>query len=325
MPAPEQRSDSYQLAFHRRWHDLQDPHVRALAWLLESPDLLDPHASHWHGQIATLESSDDDATGKWLRQLDQAPSDLHAALAVQPLTRLGRYAENLMAFYFRHEDILVAHGLQVRANKNNTIGEFDFLLRHGQALVHWEFATKLYLLEPTGTGAAADYFVGPNLMDTLGAKMRKILSQQLSLAQHPAAQQHLPQPVTRAQALIKGWLFYHHHHAQSVESIGVSPTHCRGFWCELTEFDQLEIEHAVILPRLSWLAPAKVEFDQMLMRAALKDQLVSHFTHDSMPVLIGILQVQDNVAIEIDRGFIVPNDWRTRAGQRLRKPGLAAH
>ena len=29
-------------SFHRKWGHLARPHVRALAWLLDSPDLLDP-------------------------------------------------------------------------------------------------------------------------------------------------------------------------------------------------------------------------------------------------------------------------------------------
>ena len=37
--APE---PSYQAGFERRWGHLRRPHVRALAWLLDAPDLLDP-------------------------------------------------------------------------------------------------------------------------------------------------------------------------------------------------------------------------------------------------------------------------------------------
>ncbi len=49
--------DSYQAAFHRRWGHLRRARVRALAWLLDSPDLLDaeraalagPHRLHRAG------------------------------------------------------------------------------------------------------------------------------------------------------------------------------------------------------------------------------------------------------------------------------------
>ncbi|MEO8598457.1 MAG: DUF1853 domain-containing protein, partial [bacterium] len=33
-----------QAGFHQRWGHLHDPHVRALAWLLSAPDMLDVQA-----------------------------------------------------------------------------------------------------------------------------------------------------------------------------------------------------------------------------------------------------------------------------------------
>ncbi len=296
--------------------------MRALAWLLDAPDLLDPAAPQWLGQVATIGSPLSALTVAWLAKLDQAPAQLHAYLAIQPFTRLGRYAEKLMAFYFEAQGILRAHGVQVRASKNDTVGEFDFLLQQGTSLLHWEFATKFYLLEPSGAGQSADYFVGPNLADTLGAKMHKIFDQQLKLAQHPAAQQYLPQPVAQAQALIKGWLFYHRNDAHSLQAPGVSTRHCRGFWCELAEFARIDMEYAVILPRLSWLAPAQLAMQDALHQDTLHAMLIEHFAQDSMPVLVATLQSRGDTAIEVERGFIVPNDWRTRAGERIRRLGL---
>jgi hypothetical protein len=318
MPAIRPDADSsFQSQFHRRWNHLNDPHVRALAWLLDAPDLLDPHAPQWQGKIATLAGDLNQDVADWLTALDCAPAALHAYLDVQPFTRLGRYAEKLLAFYFRHQDILMAHGVQVRAGKNDTVGEFDFLLHRGSDLVHWEFATKFYLLESSGIGQQPDYFVGPNLADTLGAKMHKILDRQLSLAQHPAAQRHLPQPVAAAQALVKGWLFYHDNDPMPVRSIGVAENHCRGFWCPLGELDGVVAERYAILNRLSWLAPAKIAAAQTLDKEALEHVLAAHFSHDTMPVLVALLLPQGEYLLETDRGFIVPDDWRSRAGERV--------
>jgi hypothetical protein len=311
--------ESFQTQFHRRWSHLNDPHVRALAWLLDAPDLLDPDAPQWQSRIATLNAETGRHEEQWLSAMDRSPDELHAYLDIQPFSRLGRYAEKLMAFYFRHRGILAAHGVQVRAGKSGTVGEFDFLLRHGSALVHWEFATKFYLLESTGAGQEADYFVGPNLADTLGAKMRKILDRQLSLAQHPAAQIHLPQPIASAQALIKGWLFYHQKDPPPARSLGVSDAHCRGFWCTSGELDAVHGERFALLPRLRWLAPAKLDWAQTLSRQSIQETLGRHFDHDTMPVMLAIVARQGNRALETDRGFIVPNDWRTRAGQRIRR------
>ena len=119
----------YQTRFHKRWSTLHDPHVRALAWLLDAPDLLAPADPRWQYKIASLPKDAAHHAKPWLHALDAAPAELHGFLAIHPLTRLGRYAEKLMAWYFRHQGTLFAHGLQVQAGKNDTIGEFDFLLK----------------------------------------------------------------------------------------------------------------------------------------------------------------------------------------------------
>lgn len=309
--------DSFQAQFHRSWGHLNDPHVRALAWLIDAPDLLDPDAHQWKGRIATLaEASVEDA--QWLSASDVSPAELHAYLEIQPFTRLGRYAEKLIAFYFRHRGILAAHGVQVRDGKSGTVGEFDFLLHRGKALAHWEFATKFYLLESSGAGHDADYFVGPNLADTLGAKMRKILDRQLSLGQHPAAQIHLPLPIASAQALIKGWLFYHENDAPPLRQLGISGAHCRGFWCTLAELDEVSGDRFAILSRLRWLAPAKLDWEQTLDRHSILQTLSNYFERDTMPVMLAVMKRDGAHAVETARGFIVPDDWRVRAGQRAR-------
>ena len=152
---------------------LRDRHVRALAWLLEAPDLL--AGTRWNGRIATLgELTEMDVT--WLQALDMTPRALYLLLDAQSSNRLGRYAEKLLTFFLQQNGRLIAHNVQVRNGPNETIGEFDFLLRdeqHGGAL-HWEFATKFYLLESCHAQVQADAFVGPNLLDSLGAKMDKI-------------------------------------------------------------------------------------------------------------------------------------------------------
>jgi hypothetical protein len=220
--------------FHRRWNHLVDPHARALAWLLDAPDLLDAAAPQWQGKVATYVDLD---LATWLLELDQTPQKLaalHAYIGALPSPRLGLYAEKLLAFYFAQRQLLVAHSVQVRASKNDTVGEFDFLLRLDGGVVHWEFATKFYLLESREGALQAGDFLGPNLADSLGAKMQKILQQQLALSQHPASQTHLAEPVTAAQALVKGWLFYPQDKLPDAAVPGVSAYACRGYWCSLS-------------------------------------------------------------------------------------------
>lgn len=313
---PAGRPATYQQQFHRRWGHLRDAQVRSLAWLLDAPDLLDASALQWQGRIASLADVVDETVAAWLADLDDAPQALHAHLDMRPFSRLGRHAEKLLSFYLLHRGVLTAHGVQVR-DEGGTIGEFDFLLRLNGRLVHWEFATKFYLLESSGAGTDADYFVGPNLADTLGAKMHKIFGRQLLLSLQPAAQAILPEPVARAQALVKGWLFYRGEEVWSSSLHGTAPMHWRGFWCALDEMGNRSAERYAILPRLQWLAPARLPLHQTMTLAQLSSHLSAYFAHDTMPVMVACMAEEDDEAIEIDRGFVVPNDWQLRAGQRV--------
>ncbi|WP_051516921.1 DUF1853 family protein [Herbaspirillum sp. RV1423] len=310
---------SYQELFHRRWSALHDPHVRALAWLLDAPDLLDAQAPRWNGRIATLGPvSDMDAT--WLHALDRSPRALYTLLNAQPSARLGRYAEKLLTFYLQQTGRLIAHNVQVRNGPNDTVGEFDFLV-HDEArtgVVHWEFATKFYLLESHREQMQTDAFVGPNLADSLGAKMDKIMQQQLMLSAHPAAGQYLSQPVARAQALVKGWLFYREATTPPLPSaLGISIAHCSGFWCELSALDQDDASHYLILPRLEWLAPARAEAGMALSGAQLRDAVATLFEETLAPVMIAVCDLAGDVVLECRRGFIVPDDWQEKATQRV--------
>ena len=310
----------FQITFERTRGHLHDPHVRDLAWLLDSPNLLDPDAAQWQGKIASLFNHQGEGIDRWLIELDNAPEDLHALIQSHAFARLGRYSELLMAFFFRYQQILFAHGLQVRAGKNETVGEFDFLLLGKEKpssphLLHWEFATKFYLMESSGADRDADFLVGPNLADTLGAKMRKILDRQLILSGHPAAQVHLPLPVASAQALVKGWLFYQlmENGTIDVPITGASATHCRGYWCALSQVRTLPGVHYRILPRLSWRAPARAPVKACVDKAELMALLEAHFKVDTLPVMVATMAQQDDAAVEVERGFIVPNDWHRRA------------
>ncbi|MCG2584252.1 DUF1853 family protein [Massilia sp. TS11] len=307
MAAPETSQQTY----FARWGALQHPHVRALAWLLDAPDLLDPLYPAWQGRVAPLAPLDDGAAA-WLQALDQNPAALDAFLGARQFTRIGLYAEQLLAFYLGQRGRLVAHGLQVRDARQITLGEFDFLLEDGAGLEHWELATKFYLLSETGPGAGLDGLLGPNLADTLGAKLRKIFSHQLHLGEQAAALGVLARPMTRARAVLKGWLFYP---GAVVTPPGIAADHCRGFWCALAECAALPDTAYQILPRLSWLAPWQGS-SAPLSRSALQAALAERFASHGMPALIAEVAEHGGQWREQRRGFIVPDDWRARAAGR---------
>ena len=309
--------ETFQTLFHQEWQHLHDPHVRSLAWILTSPSLLAMHSPIWQNQIANLMLPGKAELHAWLLQLDQYPTELHESLAIHKHRRLGHYAENLLAFYLTHQGILYAHGLQVHGDHAVTIGEFDFLLHQSNGLLHWEIATKFYLLVEGDDAAAHQLdlydYLGPNLVDTLGAKMEKIFHQQLALSHHIASQKLLQKKVVAAQALIKGWLFYPRAAKDQNLVEGLAPDHCRGYWWTLDEIGHLSISYAMILDRLQWLAPAQTRLDCVMEQDALHEVLRRHFQHDNSPVMLAIMHRRGDVMQEFCRGMIVSDDWPTRA------------
>ena len=144
--------------------------------------------------------------------------------------------------------------------------------------------------------------------------MRKVFERQLTLGAHPAAQGLLPRPVVQARALVKGWLFYPRGSWPLMQ--GIAAGHCRGFWCALEELDEIEGEDFLILPRLQWLAPFRAASAVwMLSRGQLFQELSYQFENSSRPVLVSVVRQRPGCIEEVERGFIVPNDWRERAGQ----------
>ncbi len=135
-------------------------------------------------------------------------------------------------------------------------------------MLHWEFATKFYLLEGAPDPGVFNHLIGPNLADTLGLKMRKILDKQLALSRHPAAQSLLAQPVRAAQALVKGWLFYAPAPRPAWMVFPRNMDTASG-----ARQQQLPQQRYVVLPRLQWLAPFKGREVEVLDVDALRAQL----------------------------------------------------
>ena len=314
--------ENFQKLFHQQWQDLHDPHVRSLAWMLTAPSLLAKNSIVWHHQIANLVLPEKSKLRAWLLALDRQPTELHEALALHKYRRLGHYAENLLAFYLKHAGLLYLHGLQVHEDNFSTIGEFDFLLHEPDGLLHWEIATKFYLFEPgdelTHEADLAD-FLGPNLADTLAAKMNKIFHQQLVLSHHIAAQKLLPKRVTAAKALIKGWLFYREQHQAQLPIEGIAEDHCHGYWWTLEDIDRLTIPYFLILERLQWLAPIQTRLDIVMEQGQLHDAIFRHFQRDNTPILLALMHKNGDVMQEYCRGMVVPKDWIARAAERRRQ------
>lgn len=304
----------------QRLKDLRHRAVRDLAWTLLSPPLIQFDVPGVHGGTASGCVLDFEAFQDDLVRLDREPAALHDFLNREPAERLGKYFENLIAFWLesspRYE--LLARNLQVRDAKQ-TYGELDLIVRDLESgrVAHWEVAIKFYLQ----LGPEADLFswVGPNRRDSLGRKAGHLLEHQASRAQHPVARQQLEQvgiAVDDAVVFTKGWLFYARPDCQLPESdcggqgqaaginVERAPQHLRAWWCHSDEFQKL-VERSECdwrqLIKPNWLSDQSSLLESFELDDPL--QLVSTTKHG--PTYVVGMRGEN----EVERGFVVPNDW----------------
>jgi len=297
---------------------LYNPAVRDLAWVIGAPSLLEPTEPPYQGRVV------DDAwcsaqlqnRTSWLQALDRSPQPLHEFIAARPTRRLGHYFETLIIFWLSHsaDTHILATNLQVQ-DELRTLGEYDLLFRDADNKVtHWEAAVKFYLQqEPVAEQRA---FIGPGTRDRLDLKLDRVFQHQLLLGESTAGQQALP-PAIRldcARAFIKGYLFYHATSPADSSVQGISDKHLRGWWSRhtLDILPQTSSESRwAMLPRLSWLAPARLHAEAEVMTCeALNTRLDTHFSTSTDAVLLFEMQrSKTGIWEEISRGFVVCKTW----------------
>ncbi|EFK97529.1 protein containing DUF1853, partial [sediment metagenome] len=198
-----------------------------------------------------------------------------------------------------------------------TLGEYDFLFRDASTVVcHWEAAVKFYLqAEPLAEQRA---FIGPGTRDRLDLKLNRVFQHQLLLGSTQAGQLALPTgiQVDKAQAFIKGYLFNHASGLRPAPVSGVSATHLTGWWvrhqCE--KLPQASADSRwIILPRLRWLAPARLPGSADVMNdEALASRLDEHFQlHGEALLLVELALTTAGEWQEVTRGFVVCSTWPT--------------
>lgn len=313
--------------------DLREPAVRDLAWLLLSPDLLraQPPRAPLANPFDT--PAEFGATLAWLRALDAAPATLVDDLRATRITRVGRYAEQLLGWFLRHGPAaqLIAASVPVR-RAGITLGECDFLVNSSAgARLHWELAVKCYLHAGDDCAGLAN-FVGPNLKDRFDLKLAHLLNHQLPLsAREEFAALGFAGPWTQ-QMFVKGWLFYRHGHTPP-ESPELDPSHGRGWCITRADWPAFAREHARqwrVLPRLEWLAPrraqaAKHALEQSETRSSdaryVDEQMLSaQISEQTGPAMVAAFAEKSaGDLIECSRGFIVPNDWPEHARRYARQ------
>lgn len=311
---------TYQQTFHAEWGGVSDPDLRALIWLLTSPHLLNADAC-WHdADVRAAFLSERDVRAD-IRHILSAAQAFKSLLAGHKATRrLGLYAENLLHTYFQLMYPGTQRGLQIHDAQGRTVGEFDFLIPGQARWTHCELATKFYLFHPAtadSSGQKPDVYdyLGPNLADSLGAKMHKIIHSQMRLGQQPQALARLEHAPDQVSALIKGWLFYREADNQHLPQVrGVAADHCKGQIWTLQELRQQADWEGCLLDRLEWLAPARVDAARSVRAVDLIGMLSAQFAVSDAPLMLAKLRRDAaGYAWEYERGFVIPDDWAERA------------
>jgi uncharacterized protein len=291
-----------------------------LAWLLQSPPLLNLTPRHFGAAVQAFDAEDAHHIKWWLSQLDA--NALHAyvaqALPSKAPMRLGRYAERLMEYFLRESGLfeLVAANVPLRtmAGENTqrthtTVGEFDYLIKDASdAPWHWELAVKFYLCHSNEASADVHDFKGPAGKDTLGLKLTKVFNKQLKHVP-PAPYDYIH---WLPAAYARGWMFYPHGAPLTVCN-ALNVQHLRGWWLTIESFKKTAFEsaHFVHLPRLHWLAPYALNELPVMTHLEIVNFLVDYWlTSDvkqaSAGQMIACVEPNGDCWRELSRGFVQP-------------------
>ncbi len=286
--------------------------MRDLYWSLSSPPLLGRADTcvHWPDPDWFRDTSE--AYLHELAGLDDDPQPLRDAIEGQKDRRLGNYFETLWRFWLQTNGRyrLLYANLPVRSRDRTTLGEFDLLLadRETGKTLHWELAVKFYL--GVGDTAQPENWWGPAQRDRLDIKTRRLLTHQSKLSQHPEADTLLNQlgiRIDETWVILKGRLFYPA--AQpAIQPRGAQPGHLSGFWASTAVFARFEEALWLPLERHQWLAPQS-EIDQF---ACLQgSDITAQWRHSPLRRPLCLARIEN--AVEIERGFVVPDDWGSAA------------
>lgn len=234
--------------------------------------------------------------------------------------RLGYHFEALVSAWAGHAPGVntIARNVQVFAGKR-TLGEFDLLLKRDGRTEHWELAVKFFLA--AGDPADPSRWFGPNTSDRFDLKFNRMRDHQLTLSDRAEAAPTLSQlgaDAPAVAAMVKGRLFHPFERfaaASWTYPDSVNPNHCRGWWIDAAQVDELNHlgQTFVWLPKSLWLAPVAASHRVQVMDiAALRAHVAAPRAQPAEQ-----FAVLDEAGNETSRGFVVSPTWieRTKTPQ----------
>ncbi len=292
--------------------EFRQPAVRDLAWVILSPPMI---ASSVDGVSCATQQWCADQFEEFLgplKELEHDPAPLMEALQHEGHQKLGKYFENLIAYWLdsnpRYD--LLARNLQIRDAKK-TYGELDLIVHDRQTgrTGHWEVAVKYYL--ELGQAGDLSSWIGPNRRDNLARKSQHLMHHQAKRCEHPAARELLANrglEVDDAFVLLKGHLFYGASARGAVlapaptdADVVIHPNHEYFWWRTCSEFKNIHGDD-----ELSWFELVKPNWftSQSGISGSAAMQPWSPASCTGPNLIVGM---RDD--IEIERGFVVPDGW----------------
>jgi len=250
-------------------------------------------------QFEENEFSNFEETWSWFKRIEQKPYPTD----VQKL-RLGKYAEELLNFYFQESAALEVFGYNIQLiDEKLTVGEIDFLLKDtvNNEFIHLELAIKFFLQIKIGV----EYqWIGPSTKDNLTKKKGKLLNHQLKLTEHHKAlfPEAFQSTVFTPQLLLKGAEFIH------FEAYQPTPYPLtNAWWIHVENLEKIEKQNFqfVIVPnRKDWIFP----FNKRLEKHAFNElkREIQDFLLLQNEILVGRFDSHGN---PLDRGFVVRSNW----------------
>ncbi|WII93412.1 DUF1853 family protein [Kingella negevensis] len=238
------------------WWRLKNPHVRALASVLTAPPL-------WQtGCELPVKALLGEQGFRLLLEWDDNPDFRLPENVFAP--RLGIFAENLLAYWFQHAphaELLAQNLPIVQPETGETLGALDFVVELAGCVYHVELCCKYF----GGADGQPENMVGLNAEDTLLAKYRK-LPLQLALSSYKTE-------IEKRVSVVRGMGFSHSGSLKADDIFAVNAWN--GVLIDdVAQWQQFVEENRFYeLPRLEWLAPARVDFAQTVDLAALSGSL----------------------------------------------------
>ena len=318
---------------------MQNKQVRDLAWVINSPSLVEQQAD-WPNIASQTNTLQDNWVAQWLLSLDADPSALLSHLAKEKSHFIGAYFESLWAFYLLSNPNydLIAKNLQANS-KTRTEGEFDFIvfdIDNGH-YIHQEVAIKFYLgfskQNHYNFSDGQNIWLGPQCKDRLDLKMDKMLNSQINLSNTDSGKKALKSinidsdtNNIKTQLIMKGYLFYPPNPLVVAPDI-CNQNHLRGLWFRLDELkkyiEESDFDAWALLNKPDWVSPYCTDLSTTNMPStinyhdnrftekpdiicAAKNKIVS----ENRPWMIACLVRQENGCyLEGQRLFAVPDDW----------------